>query len=146
MTSPGSIEQATTKIIVRTHGVFPPQRIRVQHYTLPVANGQHGVRYRGGEDLGRDSDLPIPLTGAPESLPRARSSPSSRVHVPGTLPVRRCPGATDGLDGQRARLQDRGTGGMAPLAVPRASAGLVGAVCVWRAPGVRREPGAAVAP
>lgn len=29
------------------------------HYTLPVANGQHGVRYQGGEDLGRDSDLPI---------------------------------------------------------------------------------------
>ena len=35
-----------------------------RHYTLPIANGQHGVRYRGGEDLGRDSDLPIPSTGA----------------------------------------------------------------------------------
>lgn len=31
-----------------------------RHYTLPIANGQHGVQYRGGEDPGRDSDLPIP--------------------------------------------------------------------------------------
>ena len=27
-----------------------------RHYTIPIANGQHGVRYRGGEDSGRDSD------------------------------------------------------------------------------------------
>jgi hypothetical protein len=55
-----------------------------------------------------------------ESLPRARSSPFSRVRVPGSLTVRGCPAATDGLDGELARLQDQGTGGMAPLAMPRA--------------------------
>lgn len=35
------------------------------HYTLPIANGQHGVRYVDGEDLGRDSDLAIPPNRRP---------------------------------------------------------------------------------
>ena len=36
------------------------------HYTLPAANGQHGVRYATGKDLGRDTDLPIiPLNRRP---------------------------------------------------------------------------------
>jgi hypothetical protein len=39
--------------------------------------------------------------------------------VLGTFTVPGCPAATDGLDGELARLQDRGTGGMAPLATPR---------------------------
>jgi hypothetical protein len=43
--------------------------------------------------------------------------------VPGTLTVRGCPAAKDGLDGELARLQDQGTGGMAPLSTPYASAG-----------------------
>ena len=34
---------------------------------------------------------------------------------PATLTVCGCPAATDGLDGELARLQDRGTGGMALL-------------------------------
>lgn len=81
----------------------------------------------------------------PESLPRARSSPASRVHVPGSFTARSCPTVTGGLDGELARLQDQGTGGMALLqrrppaldpAVPRLSR---------RSPRVRYEPGAAVA-
>ena len=36
--------------------------------------------------------------------------------MPCTLTDRGCPTVTDGLDGELARLQDRGTGGMAPLA------------------------------
>jgi hypothetical protein len=64
---------------------------------------------------GRRSVLAIPPTGAPDSLSRARSSPSSRVHVPGSSTVRGCPTVTDGLDGELARLQDQGTGGMALL-------------------------------
>jgi hypothetical protein len=48
----------------------------------------------------------------------AVSGPASRVHVPDTLTVRGCPAAKDGLDGELARLQDQGTGGMAPLAMP----------------------------
>jgi hypothetical protein len=35
------------------------------------------------------------------------------------LPSAVAPAVTDGLDGELARLQDRGTGGMAPLATPR---------------------------
>ena len=35
------------------------------HYTLPVANGQHGAQYRDGEDSGRDSDLAIPPNRRP---------------------------------------------------------------------------------
>ena len=80
----------------------------------------------------------------PESLSRARSSLSSRVHVPGSSTVRGCPAVTDGLDGELARLQDRGTGGMASLATPRASAGLRRCVRL-AALRVGREPGAAVA-
>ena len=53
-----------------------------------------------------------------ESLPRARSSPALRVHVPGNFTVRGRPAVTDGLDGELARLHDQGTGGMAPLAAP----------------------------
>lgn len=64
-----------------------------------------------------------PSDRCPDSLPRAPSRPSSRVHVPGSSTVRGCPAGTDGLDGELARLQDRGTGGMAPFATPRASAG-----------------------
>jgi hypothetical protein len=33
--------------------------------------------------------------------------PAARVHVPGTFTARSCPVATDGLDGELARLQDR---------------------------------------
>ena len=36
----------------------------------------------------------------------------------GTFTVRGCPTVTAGLDGELARLQDQGTGGMAPLATP----------------------------
>jgi hypothetical protein len=72
-----------------------------------------------GDRRGRRSVLAIPL----ESSPGARSSPASRIPVPGTLTVRGCPAATDGLDNELARLQDRGTGGMAPLAIPPVSAG-----------------------
>ena len=68
----------------------------------------------GSYRRGRRSVLAIPPTGAPDSLSRAPSSPSSRVHVPGTFTVRGCPGVTDGLDGELARLQDRGYRGMAP--------------------------------
>jgi len=59
----------------------------------------------------------------PDSLSRARSRPSSRVRVPRSSTVRGCPAVTDGLDGELARLQDQGTGGMAPLATPRTSTG-----------------------
>ncbi len=59
--------------------------------------------------------------------------------------VRGCPAVTDGLDGELARLQDQGTGGMAPLATPRASAGPAALRPSRRSPRVRREPGAAVA-
>ncbi len=58
---------------------------------------------------------PVP----PDSLSRAGSSESSRVHVPGSSTVRGCPAVTGGLDRELARLQDRGTGGLAPLATPR---------------------------
>jgi hypothetical protein len=79
----------------------------------------------GGYRLGWSSVLAIlPICQRPtESLPRARSSPGSRVHVPGTFTVRGCPTVTDGLDGELARLQDRGTGGMAPFATPPANPG-----------------------
>jgi len=45
----------------------------------------------------------------------------THVHVPGTFTVCGCPIVTDGLDDELARLQDQGTGGMAPLAAPSAS-------------------------
>ncbi len=45
---------------------------------------------------------PVP----PDSLPRAQSSPASDVRV-GTFTVRGCPAATDGFDGELARLHDR---------------------------------------
>ena len=61
------------------------------------------------------------------------------------LPSAVVPAVTDGLDGELARLQDQGTGGMAPLATPRASAGLAALRPCRRSPRVRREPGAAVA-
>jgi hypothetical protein len=67
--------------------------------------------YRRGGARSWPSLRPVP----PDFLPRARSSPSSRVHVPGTFTIRGCPPVTDGLDGELARLQDRGTGGMALL-------------------------------
>jgi hypothetical protein len=35
------------------------ERFVYLHYTLPVANGQHGVQYQGGADIGRDSDQTI---------------------------------------------------------------------------------------
>jgi hypothetical protein len=52
---------------------------------------------------------------------------------------------TDGLDGKLARLQDQGTGGMAPLATSRGSTGLAALCSCGQSPRLRREPGAAVA-
>ncbi len=49
------------------------------------------------------------------------------------------------LDGELAGLRDRGTGGMAPLAAPRARHWPHGAVSVWRLLGVRCASAAAVA-
>ena len=65
--------------------------------------------------------------------------------MPGSCTVRGCPAVTDGLDGELARLQDQGTGGMAPLAKPRASTGPAAPRPFRRLPRVRREPDAAVA-
>jgi hypothetical protein len=42
--------------------------------------------------------------------------------VPSSFTVRGCPTVTDGLDGELARLQDRATGGITPLAIPHAIA------------------------
>ena len=45
--------------------------------------------------------------------------PASRVRMPGTLTVRDSPALTAWLDCELARLQDQGTGGMAPRATLR---------------------------
>jgi hypothetical protein len=80
-----------------------------------------------------------------ESLPRGRSSPASCVHLPGSSTVCGWPAVTDGLDGELARLQDQGTGGMAPLATPRQrwTCGAVPVLAVTSGPtraGRRRGP------
>lgn len=48
-----------------------------------------------------------------EFLPRARSSSDSHVPVPGGFTVRGWSAGTDGLDGEPAKFQDPGAGGMA---------------------------------
>ncbi len=61
-----------------------------------------------------------------QAEPRLTQDRSFRdVRSPGTFSVRGCPTVTDGLDGDLARLQDRGTGGMAPIAMSPASAGFI---------------------
>jgi hypothetical protein len=59
--------------------------------------------------------------------------------------VRGCPAVTDGLDGELEWLQDRGTGGMAPLATPHTTAGLAALRPSRTSLGIRCELGAAVA-
>jgi hypothetical protein len=59
-----------------------------------------------------------------QAKPRLTPTRSFRdVHVPGTFTVGGHPSVTAGLDGELARLQDQGIGGMAPLATSCASAG-----------------------
>jgi len=60
--------------------------------------------------------------------------------VPGTFTVRGCPAAADGLDGELARLQDQGAGGMAPLATPPARLWTYGAVFVRTVTGFDASP------
>src|SRR5206468_6678621 len=70
---------------------------------------------------------------------------ASRVHVPGTSAVHGFPAVTDELDGELARLQDRSTGGMAPLAMPCACAGSTALRPSGRSPGSHASRVAAVA-
>jgi hypothetical protein len=93
--------------------------------------------YRLGGARSWPSLRPVPL----ESLARARSSPSSRVHVPGPFTVRGCPAVTGGLDGELARLQDRGTGGMDPSCNAVHQRWTYGAAFIWAVMGVRGELG-----
>ena len=104
------------------------------------------ARHGGGMSRVRLLSPGHPSDWCPLTPCQGRGQARLRVYVcQAASTVRGCPAVTDGLDGELARLQDQGTGGMAPLATPRISAGLAALRPSGRSPRVRREPGAAVA-
>jgi hypothetical protein len=84
------------------------------------ANGKVGRAY-GLRPGGHGSDLAIPPVRCPLTPCQGRGQVRLRVYVcQAASTFRGCPAVTDGLDGELARLQDQGTGGMAPLLQRRA--------------------------
>ena len=104
---------------------------------LPIGIDQDGCYTRQLQGVGRRSVLAIPPTGAPDSLPRGAVKPVFACTCAGHLPP--CAVALrsqTGLDGELARLQDRGYWREGSFATPRGR----WTGCGVGAGGLRHEP------